>query len=1150
MEIGYDGFNRVSTITDGVGNQRKFKYDPASQVVREATFDSISQGGKRLSEVEYFYDELGRNFRIDRRIFDEAGGQMGQNIPTINDPILPGNPITGSDGEAVYIFEFDKNNRVVRSVEPDGDDILVTFDGANRKIERKSPPVSPSSPTKRNVTQWKYDANSNAIQIQVTEEATNPGQPAETFITDYLYDAVNRPIRSTDNLGQTVRAGYDSRGNLVVLTDSRGPKVRDPLNLFPGNRQVNETQINNHGNITRLSYDGLNRLLQRKRFLRASGMGSGLLNENAGAGLDKSGENPDGIILEVNNWDKNSRLSSEVDDNGNVSTFVYDSQDRLMVNRGADDTRSFSFFDNDFNVTRYLDKNGTAISQTYDDIHRPLKLEVVRASQVKGTTLQTYQWDGRSRLVNATDNNDPANPGDDVLFVRKFDSMDRLLSENQTINGKTFETKSDYNADNTRRQFQYAAGNLLSITYDKLNRPVKREEGDFSSVTNNDIVKTQYIGSHRVTDHILGNGVTATLAYDGVRRVKSIQYVRSQGNQLITGFNYGYDRADNRSFQQALHTTTQLGENYIFDSANRLIKHDKGIQPSQLGNPQAQWTSTLGYKLDGVDNRIEVTSNTGTTSYNHNNNRYQSDNQNEYNQIIEPNRSVQNRVHDNNGTLVDDGKFVYQYDFINRLVGVELKATGTPVAKYTFDASMRRVGKRTAIDSIRYIWDGWRIVEERDQNNDLVSQYVYGNYLDEVIQVRKKDVNDINSNGNTTEILVFYPHQDAVFSVAALTDQAGIQIENLEFTSSYGELRENPKTSAISFQGLHQDPETGSNFVRLRNYDPRTGRFIQRDIAGTVGWMNLYQFGNSNPTIYGDPNGDWAWVIAGAVIGAVVGGVSAALSGGSAGDIALAAAAGAVVGVVAGATFGIGAASTGMAKAGAYVLGTGALGHSAAMGMALGQGRPLDALGHMDAGMVLGPSGSTPRLRPDPTGQYQHGQRVLPKHRRVFHSQAPAPKPKPEPPKKPTVTPDPNPGNSGGTQHSVVRPGTQQGMGGNGKVLRDGEGATPAEIAASSGGPGGGSRAGQSRARQDLLDAIPAGEPIPCWRCGHTTTNPSNVHLGHRNVPTSRGGNLDPANIALEGAACNLSAGNRGGVKEGRSCAERGGCGTPYGRTD
>ncbi|MDP1915480.1 MAG: RHS repeat-associated core domain-containing protein [Myxococcales bacterium] len=131
---------------------------------------------------------------------------------------------------------------------------------------------------------------------------------------------------------------------------------------------------------------------------------------------------------------------------------------------------------------------------------------------------------------------------------------------------------------------------------------------------------------------------------------------------------------------------------------------------------------------------------------------------------------------------------------------------------------------------------------------------------------------------------------------------------------------------------------------------------------------------------------------------------------------------------------------------------------------------------------------------------------------------------------------------------SNVRPATEQPMGGGGLVLRDGEGATAAEMAASTVGQTAGNRNGQAAVRQATLDAVPPGEPYTCWRCGQTSTNPADMQLGHRNVPTSRGGNLEPANVCLEGAACNLSSGNRGGPSPGMSCAERGGCGAPYGR--
>jgi RHS repeat-associated protein len=146
---------------------------------------------------------------------------------------------------------------------------------------------------------------------------------------------------------------------------------------------------------------------------------------------------------------------------------------------------------------------------------------------------------------------------------------------------------------------------------------------------------------------------------------------------------------------------------------------------------------------------------------------------------------------------------------------------------------------------------------------------------------------------------------------------------------------------------------------------------------------------------------------------------------------------------------------------------------------------------------------------------------------------------------------------SSATTNTPLRPASQQGSGGNGTVLRDGSGATPAEMAASQGGPTGGMRgSAQKQARLNRLAEVESQHTgdgavqYPCWRCGQTTINPDNMHLGHRNVPTSKGGNLTPANTCLEGAACNLSAGNRGAPSPGMSCAERGTCGAPYGRTE
>ncbi|WP_339539350.1 RHS repeat-associated core domain-containing protein [Pseudomonas sp. RA_15y_Pfl2_54] len=110
---------------------------------------------------------------------------------------------------------------------------------------------------------------------------------------------------------------------------------------------------------------------------------------------------------------------------------------------------------------------------------------------------------------------------------------------------------------------------------------------------------------------------------------------------------------------------------------------------------------------------------------------------------------------------------------------------------------------------------------------------------------------------------------------------------------------------------------------------------------------------------------------------------------------------------------------------------------------------------------------------------------------------------------------------------------------------RDGDGASAADIAASK--VDGGHRRGQDACREELLEESGSDDYV-CWRCGSTSKNPKDMHLGHTNVPTSKGGNLAKVNIALEGASCNLSAGSSGYVKEGMSCVERGSCGAPYGR--
>lgn len=89
-----------------------------------------------------------------------------------------------------------------------------------------------------------------------------------------------------------------------------------------------------------------------------------------------------------------------------------------------------------------------------------------------------------------------------------------------------------------------------------------------------------------------------------------------------------------------------------------------------------------------------------------------------------------------------------------------------------------------------------------------------------------------------------------------------------------------------------------------------------------------------------------------------------------------------------------------------------------------------------------------------------------------------------------------------------------------------------------------------SKTRERILerDQNPDGS-WTCATCGHSTSNPANIHTGHVQA-RSHGGDLSDGNLRCEGAACNLSQGNRDAPRPGMTCAERGSCGAPYGRTD
>ena len=173
------------------------------------------------------------------------------------------------------------------------------------------------------------------------------GVASEAFLTTDFYDSLDRLQETVDNLGETTYYRYDSRGNLVATADADGPTSGGPTiqrRAFAAGAETVNT-INTYGNVTLYFYDGLSRQTMQEQILTANGQGDGV---HIGASIygvkndptapesftptpDPAQGGGDGLIRTGWNWDENSLLSSMIDDNGNVTVYLYDNENRRVT---------------------------------------------------------------------------------------------------------------------------------------------------------------------------------------------------------------------------------------------------------------------------------------------------------------------------------------------------------------------------------------------------------------------------------------------------------------------------------------------------------------------------------------------------------------------------------------------------------------------------------------------------------------------------------------------------------------------------------------------------------------------------------------------------------------------------------------------------
>jgi YD repeat-containing protein len=706
----HDGHDRLTRLVDQVGGTLDLYYDPAGETVRRLSRGTIGgtspadrsgSGNVDLSDLRSLYDEMERLFRQDRMMFVPAGVVPARPVMMSDGPLLPG------DGAVNTIFEYDRLSRPTFLHKDSGATTRTDYDGAGR--------ANLLTDAAGDTEMLTYDASGDPVESLDTEIPSGPGPLQEQFLTTLFYDALGRPTMAVDNLGETARSFYDSLDALTLATDANGPQVGSINRRSPGYTGVT-VPINSNGNVTRYAYDAAGRLLTSTRVLTASGRGDGTTSPPPDT---TNSANPDGLITLTTSWTGDGFPAQRMDDKGNPTTYAYDNLDQVLHTGRSDGFLQQIGYDGESHVVSQLDPNGTQVTNNYDMAGRLTATQAAPppgGGGVSGTTLRTYEHDGRGLLTRATDNNQPADSTDDTNIVYLYDSLGRPLEEAQLPppgSGPPRDSDFGWQAEGLLSSLTYPSGDQVMYAYDGAER--LRNMNDMMHPEFN--ATFDYIGLGRLTRRMSGNGVSLTFlddtgsldtGYDGVGRTIRMRHL-DPVNTLLAGFDYRYDRVGNPTAARRLHDTDAAqnahGNVYVFDSANRLVSSQEAYLDS-LFNIAGAITDSFAWTLDGPGNWVNLTRN-GTLYLNTPNNL------NEYDEpqccgthtddglkddfmdlASTPTPDGLNLTYDKNGNQTDTSLQGLDYNFANVPVASHNLTTGAAVSAYSYDALGRRTKRQ------------------------------------------------------------------------------------------------------------------------------------------------------------------------------------------------------------------------------------------------------------------------------------------------------------------------------------------------------------------------------------------------------------------------------------------------------------------------
>jgi RHS repeat-associated protein len=277
---------------------------------------------------------------------------------------------------------------------------------------------------------------------------------------------------------------------------------------------------------------------------------------------------------------------------------------------------------------------------------------------------------------------------------------------------------------------------------------------------------------------------------------------------------------------------------YTFDGFGQLTNvPTPGWQGSQ--GSQSLAARNFGWSYDLAGNRT-AESGAATTSYT-------ADSLNRYSAITGT-LGESPLTHDADGNLTQDGTWTYTYNAENQLITMSRSGQALSFAYDYLGRRIRKTVTGTGAADTKFLWSGWRLVAELAADGSSVQKsFVWGPDFSDA----QGDAGgaggllaQITSGGSVT-----YAMPDALGNIVGYVNSGGTLSAAVEYSqygraiNAYGSYGSYP----LGFSGQYTDWETGLIYYGRRYYNPKHGRFINRDPIEEAGGLNLYGFVGNNP---------------------------------------------------------------------------------------------------------------------------------------------------------------------------------------------------------------------------------------------------------------------------------------------------------------